>query len=387
MNNRTIVSMRYCAGYDDYPALKAQIAAGIEDLGGIGRFVSPGERVLLKPNLLMRKSPEEAATTHPAVVRALAEIVIARGASAVIGDSPAGPFTEFMLRGIYKASGMARAAEESGAALNANFAVCERENPGGLLLKRIVMADMLGEADKVISVAKLKTHGMMTYTGAVKNMFGAIPGLKKAEYHNNMAVYANFADALVDICECAAPALSVIDGVVGMEGPGPSAGRPRALNCVICSESPYHADKAACAVIGLKPGDVPVLAAAVRRGLSSADLDDIDFAGEPLSRFAVNDFDVRVNKSASMGGMAVIGGFLRGRPVFAHDKCTGCGVCARSCPPRVITMKNRRPYVNLKGCLRCYCCHELCPFKAVEIRTPPLGRVLEAGRKRRPGAR
>lgn len=371
--------MQYCDNYGDIEGLKAKIAAAIQDLGGLGLFVSPGERVLLKPNLLIRKDPGDAATTHPAVIKALAGLLIEHGASVLIGDSPGGPFTEFMLRGMYKTTGMARAAEETGAALNKNCASFTRENPDGALLKRIVMADMLNDADKVISVAKLKTHGMMTYTGAVKNMFGTIPGLAKVEYHNNMPDYGNFADALVDICQCAGPALSIIDGVVGMEGQGPSSGKPRALGCLICSASPYHADKAACAVIGLKPRDVPVLAAAARRGLCTADIDDIDFAGEPLSRFVVDNFDVRVNPPDVLSGLAFIGGLLRNKLVFHHDVCTGCGVCAQNCPAKVISMESGRPKADLKGCLRCYCCHELCPSKAVEIKRPLITRPFLKG--------
>ena len=371
----TKVAIRRCEEYD-VAKVKDALGAALSDIGGLGAYVRPGERVLLKANLLMRKRPEQAATTHPAVVRALAEMLTALGCEVTIGDSPGGPFTAAMLNNVYKGTGMIEAARAAGVKLNENVGSCKRENPDGLLLKALTVADMVREADKVISVAKLKTHGMMTMTGAVKNMFGIVPGVVKAEYHLNMRDYDDFANALVDICLCGAPVLSVMDGIVGMEGEGPSAGTTRQVGALMVSASPYHLDKTACALIGIAPADVPVLKACIARGICGEGLEDVEIMGETLESFGVEPFKLPTKGVVTPGAglpafvVKLLNKHVQPRPVFKHDVCTGCRVCEQSCPPKVITMKEKRPVAALDGCIRCYCCQELCPEKAVAVVRP-----------------
>ena len=352
----------------------------------------------------MEKRPEDATLTHPSILRAVTQILMENGNTVIIGDSPGGPFTAGMLAKIYKTGGYSELAEQTGATLNSNFKSCSRENPRGLLLKKITLTDMLNDADKVISVSKLKTHGMMTFTGAVKNMFGTVPGIMKAEYHMNMPEYDDFANALIDICLAADPVLSLMDGVVGMEGHGPSAGEPRQLGLVLASASPFALDRAACEIISLAPELVPTVRGAAARGLCPADMSDIECVGDRIADFKVTDFVIpkpgRINPSQSLPPFVqkLMSRALQPRPVFLPDKCTNCGVCAANCPVKVISFAARRgicrrcfncaadekcpvfherkPRVKLDGCIRCYCCQELCPAKAIEIKRPLMMRLF-----------
>jgi len=376
------VSFERCENYD-YPKVKAAVTRSFENLGGVDRFINKGDRALLKVNLLLEKKPESHATTHPALVKALAEILIAHGASVIIGDSPGGPFSAMRMRNLYRVTGMQSAADETGAALNWNFGSFEKENPKGLCLKKVTACDMLNDVDKIISVAKLKTHGMMTFTGAVKNMFGIVPGVSKAMYHLNMSNYTYFANAMIDVCLCAAPVLSFMDAVTGMEGAGPSGGKPRDIGVVIASASPYHLDSAATKIIGLSEGDSPILRESIKRGLVKPGLADIELVGGSIKDFYVKDYDIpksREHKEIKSRLLKplnrLFSTYFRSRPAFIASKCVKCEICADNCPPKIIIINkdSDKPLYNPEKCIRCYCCHELCPKAAIEIYRPGRGR-------------
>ena len=378
---KDIVSITKCSEYE-YNAVRASIEQNIRHLGGLGGYISKGERVLLKINMLMKKAPEEASTTHPVFVRALSDILLDYGCKVVIGDSPGGPFGEKYLRGIYKATGMQEIADTSDAVLNTNYNGVEKENPSALLLKRLLVADMINDVDKIISVSKMKTHGMMAFTGAVKSMFGIVPGLTKVEHHMNMPDHDTFADALIDVCLAAGPILSFMDGIVAMEGAGPSAGVPRQMGLCFASNSPFALDMAAVSVIGLPFAKVPTIRRAQARGLSPASLAEIEFYGEAWQSVTVKDFDIPATHlifpffSNSTVISAIIGKLLHPRPVFIKKSCIGCRDCEKCCPAKVITMSDGLPQVRLDKCIRCFCCQELCPKKAVKIHRPALLRLL-----------
>ncbi len=370
------VSLIGCENYD-FEKVFSALKQSCENMGGLDKYISSGEKVLLKVNMLMKKRPEEATTTHPVFVKALAKILIDHGCEVIIGDSPGGPFNDTMLRGIYKATGMAAVAEEIGCKLNFNTGQAQKANPDGLLLKKLVLTDMLNDVDKVISVSKLKTHGMMTFTGAVKNMFGTVPGLIKAEYHVNMPAYDDFANALIDICLCANPVLSFMDAVDGMEGAGPSSGTPRHIGAVIACDSPYHLDKVACSIINLDFKKVPTITQSIKRGIASNGLDDVEIIGDKIEDFFISDFLIPTTaKSLSFNAPKILSNLIQQRPVFDISECVGCGACRDNCPAKVIEMTHNKPKVNLRGCIRCFCCQELCPKKAVSIKSPRLLRLI-----------
>ncbi len=377
-----IVSLTECRSYD-YAQVKESIIESINNLGGIDKYINKGETVLLKLNLLMKKRPEEATTTHPMFVKALAEILIEYGTKVVIGDSPGGPFNEKMLKGLYKYCGIEEVANEVGAELNYNTNTLDVKNEKGIILKSMEVAEMIKNVDKIISVSKLKTHGMMLFTGAVKNMFGIIPGLHKAEYHFKMPHIEDFSQALLDISLYADPVLSFMDGIVGMEGAGPSAGEPRDIGVVLASTSPSHLDVVATTIVNIDPLKVPTILRAVERKIIKGNLDDIELVGDSIDKFKINDFKapnirsvhfIKDNEPSLIRSLS--NKLLQPKPVFNHAECIGCRDCANNCPAKVIEMVNKKPVVNLEGCIRCFCCQELCPEKAIDIHRPILMKLL-----------
>ncbi|WZL79913.1 DUF362 domain-containing protein [Eubacteriales bacterium mix99] len=355
-------------------------------LGGMDHFVKPGEKVLLKCNLLMKKSPEEATTTHPEVAAAVARLVREAGAVPVLADSPSGLFNVHALRVVYRGCGMEKIARRDHVALNENVGETEVFHPEGKIIRSLTVMEILQEVDAVIDIAKLKTHGMTIYTGAVKNLFGVIPGTAKAEYHLRMKRLEDFSNMLVDICTYVKPVLSVMDAVVGMEGQGPSAGDPRKIGAILASESPFALDVAACSMVGIDPDAVCTIQRARERGLCSSRLQDLTLLGDPMEDLLVRDFRIPEHKHVGMveqyfGKDSRIGRFINfhfgPRPVFLQEGCIGCGNCAGNCPPKAITMVNHRPEVDLKKCIRCYCCQELCPQKTVAIKRSWLFRIFQ----------
>lgn len=363
-----------CPDYD-YHKVEQAVAACFEDIPEIKEKLFPGARVLVKTNLVMRKSPEEAVTTHPAVIEAIVRYLQNLGCKPVIGDSPGGPFNEWNLKGVYKAAGMIAVAEKTGCELNYDTSVIEVHNERAKLLKTMQIIKVAYDVDFVISAAKLKTHGMMTYTGAVKNLFGVIPGILKADYHLKMNNTANFAEHLVDICEYVNPVFSIIDAIDGMEGDGPTAGIKKHVGLLMASTSPYALDVAASKVAGINQALIPTIVAAEKRGLISSDYSKLEISGIALDEIKIEPFKLPNSINVNFVGSKVpkflesfVTNTFRPQPVFDHVKCVGCGDCKRSCPPDIIKMVNGKPVPDLDKCIRCFCCHELCPIKAVEIK-------------------
>ncbi|MFQ9801753.1 MAG: DUF362 domain-containing protein [Clostridia bacterium] len=260
-----MISLYRCDQYEEGRVMES-LRQAIAALGGWEAYLTPQDTVLLKLNLVMNKRPEAAATTHPVFVKALIRLLQEYGCRVVIGDSPGGLFNVTALGRIYRGTGIESIAEETGAILNHNTGSMDVQNPDGQVMKSLTMTAMLRDVDKVISVSKLKTHGMMTFTGAVKNMFGVIPGTMKAEYHVRMPQADDFADALLDICHAAALVLSLYGWHNRHGGQWACRGRPRAVGAVLASSNPYRLDLAACSLIGLSMEQVPTLRRAYARG-------------------------------------------------------------------------------------------------------------------------
>ena len=211
------------AGAEDYtPEIISPALTRAAEASGFTREMVAGRRVLLKPNLLMKRRPEEATTTHPLVVEAAARLLLDWGASEVtIADSPGGPYTRPLLHSIYETCGMTAAARQSGARLNEDTGFTTLRREENRLVREFSIINPVAEADLVVSVCKLKTHSMTTLSGGVKNLFGCIPGLQKPELHLRFPEKADFGEMLVDLALTVKPALTIVDAVVGMEGDGP----------------------------------------------------------------------------------------------------------------------------------------------------------------------
>ena len=377
-----IVSLQECDNYQ-YEKVKRALKKSLDDLGGLSQYVKPSDKVLLKLNLLMKKNPEEGVTTHPIFVQALGDLLRESGCKVIIADSPGGPFTKNILKGVYKTCGIEKIALESGFELNYNTKETVKEYPDGEVLKEITAIEVLEQVDKVISVSKLKTHGMMKFTGAVKNMYGIIPGLIKAEYHFQYPELKRFSNMLLDVCGYKVPTLSFMDGIVAMEGEGPSSGDLRKVGAVLASTSPYALDVIACELVNIPPLEVPTIQRSLERKLIKEDFSDIQLRGESITNFSLEPF-----KTPEITDLNFINGrvpkFLEGalnhlllpKPIFDHKECISCGDCKKVCPAQVIRFENKKPYARLKGCIRCFCCQELCPVKAVHIRHSLLKRLF-----------
>ncbi len=222
------VSVVPCEAYEPEQA-KAALRSLLAPLGGLS-FVKPGDRVVIKANLITFLKPDKAATTHPVLLSALTELLRERGASVVIGDSPGGPFSLPYLKRVYAATGL-NDCERAGATLNQNTEIKEADFAEAKVMKHFTYTAYLDDCDHIIDFCKLKTHGMMGLTGGCKNMFGAIPGTDKPEYHYRYPNPTDFSRMLVDINAYFKPALTICDGVMAMEGNGPSQGKPGKWAC------------------------------------------------------------------------------------------------------------------------------------------------------------
>lgn len=374
-DKNAVVALKRCESYEQ-EAVQEAIDNIFKLFGGMDRFVKPGDRVLLKLNLLMKRAPERATTTHPSVARAIVRAVQRAGGVPILADSPGGPYTRGMLSGVYEVCGMKAVAEETGCRLNDDFSTTVRAIPEGVTAKRLDLLGVLDHVDRVITVGKLKTHGLTTMTGCVKNLYGTVPGTTKVEYHARYQDVRLFSEMLLDICTCVKPCFAILDAVEGMEGEGPSGGRPRKISALIGGENPHAVDAVGARLIGLEAAQVTTLEAAMRHGL----LPKYEIEGDNIEPMILRNFDIPMglHKSSWVHWMNRLPQPLRPRPVFTHRKCDGCGTCERACPAKAISMdERRRPHVNLEACIRCYCCQELCPKNDVEVRRNPIFALLK----------
>lgn len=374
------VSLVRCASYNQ-EAVNSSVEQALAMIGGIGRFVKPGQKVLLKVNALTPKPPEAAVTTHPAIIKAVVGQVKKAGGIPLVGDSSGGMIAgQAPTKQTFHVSGIARAAEEAGAELiNFDVSGVEPINATGPI-RILHLAKPVLEADVVISLPKLKTHSAAVFTGAVKNMYGCIPGFRKAEYHRMVPKLKDFSELLVDIFAAARPVLVIMDAIVGMEGNGPSAGKPREVGLVVASEDSVAVDAVASSIIGLNPFDVHSTRIAHKRGLGVGELSGIEIQGLNLAEVKIHDFDLPSNAMLETAPGFIISGvlsLLKARPEINSSTCAGCRFCVESCPVEAMDMKGKVPSIDYKKCISCLCCQELCPQKAVEMKQlNPLGRAL-----------
>ncbi|MBC7844991.1 MAG: DUF362 domain-containing protein, partial [Flavobacterium sp.] len=271
-----IVSIEKCGNYD-YTKVKEVVYNSLDKIISIKETLKQGMYILVKPNLLRKNKPEDCVTTHPAIVEAVCSYLMDLGCKVIIGDSPAGPLNKKSLEGIYRASGMEDVAKRLGCEIFNDISYEEVINEKALMLKKMQVISVVQKVDYVVDVAKMKTHCMMTYSGAVKNLFGVIPGLIKADYHLKLNDERNFANHLVDICEYVAPLFCVIDAIDAMEGDGPSNGEKKHVGLIFASDNAYAIDSVAVRVAGIAPSLVPTITVAKDRKLFDDDISSIEF--------------------------------------------------------------------------------------------------------------
>ena len=370
------VALCACPDYEP-DRVAAAVKRAVDLCGGIHRFVRPGQKVLLKPNMLGAAPLKKRVTTDPAVVLAVGKLVLEAGGQLIIGDSPA---IDKVSR-IGKIGGIGAVAAELGADLIEFSRPVLVKTPEGSVYKALELEETALTADVVINLPKLKTHCMMLLTMGVKNLFGTVVGQRKSQWHMHVgADRGMFADLLLDICRTVKPALTILDGVWAMEGRGPNNGTPRHTGFISASQDPLAMDLGLARLLGAHPAVFPLYGAAVQRGLAKADGSDIEMVGDAPKPLIPSDFQLPVLESAMMlpGFVSrLIRRHLTSRPVQNQDICLGCGKCESVCPPQSLTLEDRHAVIDHLTCIRCYCCQEVCPADAISFKTGALVGIMD----------
>lgn len=354
--------------------VRAALEAVLAPLGGMAAFVKPGQKVLIKPNLLAGKPPERAVTTHPEIVRQVILMTRAAGGIVSVGDSPGIGKPEAVAR----KCGILPVVEETGA----RFAPFIESVPVSVregTFHQLEVAREVVEADVIINLPKLKTHQMMGFTGAVKNMFGAVVGMRKVRLHLQAgADPAFFALMLLELAERFPPALSIMDAVVGMEGNGPGSGDPVPIGALLASRHPLALDTAAVALVRLGERQVWTQRVARKTGRPGSRLEELTLIGPPLTALHPRHFRPAPSSDVGFGLPAPVKRVLRdtitARPEIVSG-CVRCGDCVRHCPPHAMALGREGVQIDDRKCIRCFCCQELCPHGAIATRQGALLRI------------
>ncbi|MDR0719733.1 MAG: DUF362 domain-containing protein [Treponema sp.] len=388
MNNK--VAIVRCADYTVDKVYRA-LKLAVESAGGLD---AAGKTVLLKPNILFDAAPEKAICTHPGFLEAAIQLLNEMGAKRIIvGDSPGLQPPGFSA----KTSGIGAVVKKTGSEWR-DFTKGKIELSGqdGRVMKVFTVTDALKEADFVISLPKLKTHQLMYFTGAMKNLFGLIPTLTKSTFHVRFPSQESFAAMITDLNLAVKPAYAFMDAIIAMEGPGPSAGKPRKLGLVLASSNLLALDAAACGIIGYPPDKIPINREALSRNYWLKGFDEIEYPCLTVEEVKVTDF-VKVHLKKSLGPrvrglrapsqlldfllpkpIRCLRDALSSRPGIDRSLCIRCGDCTRICGSRAMELKGegKEKYVHIdyRRCIRCYCCHEICPVHAIEVKKAGLGR-------------
>jgi len=371
------VAIVKCNHYEE-EKIDSAMKNALELLGGVEKFISSGKKVLLKPNLAGPYSPEKAVTTHPSLVKSLAKIFKAQGAKVFIADSPTGVHNPSYLKLVYKKTGMEEIAQETGSELIYETEAKEIFYPQGKQIKHLTIFKPILDVDILVSVAKLKTHLYTRFTGATKNLYGTIPGVMKVAYHSKFQDTDKFSQLLLDLYNYLKPKLSIIDGIIGMEGNGPAWGKPKKVGVIIASEDALSADWVACQIVGINPQTVPIL--------YLEKVSPPEIVGAEIKEVTIPDFHSPPPTTVKDGLIAIrwVPKFLRDRfgyhllsqPEVIPEICIGCKICIQGCPQQTIELTNGKAWINEKNCIRCWCCSENCPEGAIELKQTFLGKLF-----------
>jgi uncharacterized protein (DUF362 family)/Pyruvate/2-oxoacid:ferredoxin oxidoreductase delta subunit len=369
MNNK--VSVRKCDEYD-LPEVYKLITEIYQRTGGPD---PKGKKVLIKPNVLNDTDPSRCVDTHPVVVEAMIRFLQDKGAEVLVGDSPSIHLRNFK-------------PEKSGIA-----AVCERTGTPWVEFKvnpiekefrktKIKIASIVDKVDLIISLPKFKNHELVYFTGAIKNTLGLVPGFVKGKQHALYQSRNSFAEFLVDFCELVLPDYFLMDGIMGMEGPGPAMGFPKKIGVLIGSTNPLLVDIIAASIAGYEPMALPTTKIAFFRKKWLSSMEDIAYDGPGPEHLKISDFvkiPVTGDSNISLAFIRKRIKFLRKfdkRPVFIHENCTGCLNCIKICPVNAISahpVKDNYIVLNDKKCIRCFCCSEVCLDDGVRIKRKVFG--------------
>jgi uncharacterized protein (DUF362 family)/NAD-dependent dihydropyrimidine dehydrogenase PreA subunit len=348
------------------------VRKAVELLGGMNRFVKTGMRVLIKPNLLSDKPPDRAVNTHPIIIKAVVDLVIEYGGIPRICDNPA----IHSLTKVIQKSGLSEF-------INQEFFISDftkyilTQTPKDFIFKEFNIAKEILEADLVINLPKLKTHAHMLLTLSVKNLFGGLPKHDRIQWHLKAGINKHFfATMLLELYSIIRPGLTIVDGVVGMEGNGPGSGTPKSIGVIIAGIDCVAIDTVICDILNIIPQNLHVIKAAEERRIGKTSIDKINILGNNLNQIKINNFqlppplkeDVAWGFFIPKGIRTTLKQNLIPKPIINTAKCTRCLICLDNCPAKVINIAHDRLVMDYIKCIRCFCCQEFCPQGAITIK-------------------
>ncbi|MFH2137822.1 MAG: DUF362 domain-containing protein [Candidatus Omnitrophota bacterium] len=353
------VSIVKCLDYDQVLIYEA-VKRSVDLIGGMNKFVQPGQKVLIKPNLLKIGKPEDAVVTHTEVIRAVIRLVKEITPHIFVGDSPAG---FIKAEAVYEKCGITRLCEEE----KVNLVKFDRIET----IEGIPFTSLKNEVDVCISLPKFKTHNLTTITAGIKNVFGLIPGLYKVQCHKDAPNFKVFSKEIAKIYKLASAQLTIVDSVLAMEGDGPAAGTPRKLGLVLASADAVAMDAVLAKIVGLEPFDIISTKEAFHLGLGEADIKKINIVGEALKSVEVKDFKLPKIFAVYKAPNSIIKWLFKIIPLVMgvdYKNCTNCMMCQKICPQQAIAEINGKLKVDFRKCILCLCCSEICPNNAIYMR-------------------
>ncbi len=341
---------------------------------GIADDMRSSLKVVIKPNLILAKSPDFPVTTHPLVIKSVVRWLREHGITDItLAESSGGPYNAEYMNTIYSVCGMKQLEPEL--TLNRDFSSKTIPCRSDFSNHSFSVITPIADADYVINICKLKTHAMTGYSGGIKNLFGVIPGLEKPQMHYRWPDIKDFSRMLLELAQTVSPQLTVIDAIDAMEGNGPTGGTSHPLHMILAARDFYTQDYFAAGLMGLDPMNIEMIKQAVTAGLATPD--SIQLIGDPiptdLTPFKVPDTKSLDFSDALPGFLGkyfarIASKILKSYPKVNNDLCVGCGKCAESCPAHVIDIKNKKAVFKKKGCISCFCCQEMCPMKAISVK-------------------
>lgn len=356
MKKSVEVSIVKCKSYKqsevDSSISKALKLSGVE--------IFKNKKVLIKPNIVSADVKNIKATiTQLPIIESVCKILKKNNCQIFIGES------SFMNTHIFfKKIGLDKLAKKYGAKL----VIFEQDklinikDEEAKILKVFPVAKIVKDVDVIVNLPKLKTHQLMRFTGAVKNLFGLIPGGLKQKFHAKAPSEKKFAKLMIDIYQnfndkvC----INIMDGVIGMEGKGPTSGEPVNSGFILVSKDAVSLDVVSSQLIGFNSKKILTNKEAVKRELGSYDFELKGLKKLPNLNFKKPYVALKTIRSVLFA--------LRQKPIVVDEKkCVKCGICAKHCPVKAITLS---PYlvIDKKKCIRCFCCIEICPENALSLK-------------------
>ncbi|MDR1952416.1 MAG: DUF362 domain-containing protein [Elusimicrobiota bacterium] len=363
---------------NDYSKAQDAVERAVELIGGISSFIKPGEKILIKPNLLAPRDPKEAVTTHPEIVRAVIKLVKKAKAIPIVGDSPGGSIRD--IKNLWRITGMINVCDDEGAELiQFEAAGAQSIDIGDKNIRKVTFSKAVLDCDGIINIPKLKTHSLMSYTGGIKNFYGCIPGLLKVEYHKYTSKIRDFSTLLANIYKFLEPKIrfSLIDAVIAMDGTGPSGGNIKELDFIAASHDTAALD---AYILNALNYNISKYYLFKKLKISKHDVSKFEIAGDNINDLIFSGFEfprTRILDKLPKSLVIFLGKFLWIQPEINESVCRKCLVCGKSCPVKAIYInKFNFPSVDRSKCISCFCCHEMCPYKAIDFKKSLLAKLF-----------